>query len=175
MAYGLLVMRVVVGLTFAGHGAQKIFGWFGGGGPRQTAGFFGGLGFRAPLVMAVAAGVAELSGLLLAVGFATPFAAAAVIAVMVVAIATVHWKNGFWVAKGGFEFNLVLTAVAAGIGATGAGRFSVDRALAWEDNISGLWWGVGALGLGALGAGAALLLFRSDLLRFRRREPHPAH
>ena len=52
MEYGLLLLRLVVGLLFAGHGAQKLFGWFGGGGPAGTADFFASLGYRWPARMA---------------------------------------------------------------------------------------------------------------------------
>ena len=69
MEYGLLLLRLVVGLLFAGHGAQKLFGWFGGGGPQGTAAFFSSLGYRAPALMALVAGLSELGGgLLLATG-----------------------------------------------------------------------------------------------------------
>src|SRR3954467_10054348 len=123
MAYGMLFLRVVVGLLLFGHGAQKLFGWFGGYGPRGTAGFFGSLGFRRShaLPMAVLAGVSRGGGVmlplgfpppLLALGFLTPLAALAIATVMVVAVATVHWKNGLWMTNGGYEFNLVLWTVA---------------------------------------------------------------
>ena len=62
MSYGLLLVRLVIGGTMFGHGAQKLFGWFGGGGPQGTAGFMGQLGFRAPLLMAIAAGLGETGG-----------------------------------------------------------------------------------------------------------------
>src|SRR5919206_4967472 len=104
MSYGLLLLRVVVGLTLAAHGAQKLFGWFGGHGPRGTAGFFGQLGYRAPLTMAVLAGLSEASGALLALGFVTPLACLAITVVMFNAILAVHWKNGFWNSAGGIEF-----------------------------------------------------------------------
>ena len=145
MAYGILFLRVVVGLSLAAHGAQKLFGWFGGGGPRGTAGFFGGLGFRPPLAMALAAGLSEAAGLAFAVGFLTPFAALAMASVMVVAVGSVHWRNGFWAGKGGYEYNLVLWTAAIAVAATGPGRFSIDHALGWVDNLSGVWWGVGVL------------------------------
>jgi putative oxidoreductase len=74
MSYGLLLLRIVVGATMFGHGAQKLFGWFGGHGPRGTGGFFGSLGFRNPVAMAIIAGLAESSGILLALGFVTPVA-----------------------------------------------------------------------------------------------------
>jgi putative oxidoreductase len=163
MAYGLLALRVVIGLTLAAHGAQKLFGWFGGGGLRATADFFGdNLGFRMPLAMALAAAVSEFGGgLLFAAGLVTPAASTGIAAVMVVAIATVHWKNGFWAGKGGYEFNLALITVAVAVAATGPGRFSLDRALGWDDNLAGIWWGVGALGVAAVGALAMIGLFRA--------------
>jgi putative oxidoreductase len=147
MAYGILFLRVVVGLLLFGHGAQKLFGWFGGSGPRATAGYFGSLGFRRQhaLPMAVLAGTSEAAGLLLAVGFLTPFAALAMATVMVVAVGTVHWSKGLWVYNGGFEYNLAIWAVAIAVAAGGPGRFSIDGALGWVDNISGVWWGVGVL------------------------------
>ena len=145
MAYGILFLRVVVGLVLAAHGAQKLFGWFGGGGPRGTAGFFGALGFRPPLAMALTAGLSEATGLAFALGFLTPFAALAMASVMVVAIGSVHWRNGFWAGKGGYEYNLVLWTSAASVAATGPGRFSIDRALGWDGALSGVWWGVGVL------------------------------
>src|SRR5207248_11544257 len=83
MAYGLLLLRVVIGGTMFGHGAQKLFGWFGGYGPKGTGGFFEQLGFRAPVLMAVAAGLSEASGILLALGFITTLAALAVAVVVV--------------------------------------------------------------------------------------------
>ena len=60
MEYGLLLLRLVVGLLFAGHGAQKLFGWFGGGGPQGTAAFFASLGYRRPAALAVVVGLSEL-------------------------------------------------------------------------------------------------------------------
>jgi putative oxidoreductase len=148
MSYGLLFLRLVVGLTFAAHGLQKLPGWFGGGGPKGTAGFMASLGFRAPGLMAYLAALGELSGFLFAAGFLTPFAALAMVSVMVTAIVTVHLSNGFFSGNGGYEFNLTLLSVAVAVAATGPGRFSVDRALGWDDNLSGLWWGVGVLAAG---------------------------
>jgi putative oxidoreductase len=145
MSYGLLLLRVVAGGTMFGHGAQKLFGWFGGHGPKGTGGFFGQLGFRAPVAMAILAGLAEASGALLAIGFVTPLAALAIAVVMFNAIWTVHWTKGFWNGNGGFEFPLTLATVAVAIAAIGPERFSIDRAIGWDDNISGVWWGVGVL------------------------------
>ncbi|HZC29770.1 MAG TPA: DoxX family membrane protein, partial [Gaiellaceae bacterium] len=71
MSYGLLLVRVVVGATLFGHGAQKLFGWWGGQGPKGTGGFFGRLGYRAPTLIAVLAGLSEACGMLLALGLVT--------------------------------------------------------------------------------------------------------
>ena len=165
MAYGILFLRVVVGLLFFAHGSQKLFGWFGGPGARGTAGFFGSLGFRPrhALPMAVLAGLSETAGVLLALGFLTPFAALAVASVMVVAVGTIHFRNGFWATNGGYEFNLVLWASAIAVAASGPGRFSIDGALGWVDNLAGVWWGVGVLGGSLLGG----------LLVVSLREPQP--
>ena len=161
MAYGLLVLRVVVGGTMFAHGAQKLFGWFGGHGLRGTGGFFGSLGFRAPLMMAFLAGASEASGLLFALGFLTPLAALAIVTVMLVAVGSVHWRNGFFVMGGGYEFNLTLLTVAVAVAVSGPGRFSVDRWLGWDDALSGLWWGLGVLGAAVLAATAILTVGRT--------------
>jgi len=156
VAYGILLLRLIVGLSLFAHGAQKLFGWFGGHGPRGTAGFFGSLGFRPSLPMALIAGASEAAGLLFALGFLTPFAALAMASVMVVAVGAVHRRNGFFVTNGGFEYNLALWAVAIAVAASGPGRFSVDHALGWVDNLSGVWWGVGVLVASLVGGGLVL-------------------
>jgi putative oxidoreductase len=150
MSYGLLLLRVVVGGTMFGHGAQKLFGWFGGPGREGTAGFLGQLGFRAPVLLALFAGLAESGGLLFAAGFLTPLAALGIAIVMLNAIGSVHWSKGFWNGNGGLEFPLTLLTVAVAVSATGPGRFSLDRAFRWDDNLSGVWWGVGVLGAAAV-------------------------
>jgi putative oxidoreductase len=170
MAYGLLLLRVVVGGTIFAHGAQKLFGWFGGPGLRGTGNFFGSLGWRAPLLMAFLAGLGETSGLAFAAGFLTPLAALGVATVMLTAIVAVHWKNGFFNANGGLEFPLTVATVAVALAATGPGRFSVDRLIGWDDNISGLWWGVG-VGVATLAA----TTINMTVLRHRERlQEHPA-
>ena len=82
-------------------------------------------------------------GLLLALGLLTPLAGLCISVVMLNAIGSVHWKNGFWASKGGYEFNLALLAGAVAIVATGPGRLSLDRLIGWDDEISGLWWAIG--------------------------------
>ena len=138
MEYGILLLRLVVGAIFVGHGAQKLFGWFGGGGPAGTAGFFGSVGYRWPAAMALLAGLTEVGGgLLFAAGLLTPLAALGLAVVMLNAIATVVWPKGF---LGGFEFELTLLTVALAVVATGPERLSIDRALGWDDNLSGIDW-----------------------------------
>src|SRR3954470_3916015 len=101
MDIALLALRVVAGLLMTGHGAQKLFGSFGGHGIEGTAGFMESLGMRPGRRHAAAAGTAEVAGgLLLVLGRATAVGSALIIAVMVVAIATVHAKNGPWVTDG---------------------------------------------------------------------------
>jgi putative oxidoreductase len=146
MSYGLLLLRVVVGATMFSHGAQKLFGWFGGHGLRGTAGFFESLGWRMPLALAFLAGLAETGGVAFAVGLLTPLAALGIAIVLLNAILVVHWKNGFFNGDGGIEFPLALATVAVAVAAAGPGRFSIDRLIGWDDNISGVWWGVGVLG-----------------------------
>jgi putative oxidoreductase len=161
MAYGLLFLRVAIGLIFFGHGAQKLFGWWGGPGLPGVRGWLGSMGFRMPGVLALLVSISEASGLLLVVGLLTPFAALFVTSAMVVAIVSVHWKNGFWSANGGYEFNVSLIGGAVALAATGPGRFSLDRAFGWDDNLSGLWWGVGVVVLALAGAGFILTALRS--------------
>ena len=122
----------------------------------------GSLRFRAPVLMALVAGLAELSGVLFAVGFLTPLAALGMTVVMLNAIGSVHWPKGFWNSNGGYELNLGILAVAVGIAATGPGRFSLDRLIGWDGSLSGAWWGVGVLG------GAALISLLTLTLGRRR-------
>ncbi len=131
MNIGLLIVRLVIGLTLAAHGTQKLFGWFGGFGLANTGAFFEQqLGFRPGRLHAALAGIAEFgSGLLLAAGFLTPAAAAGAIAVMFVGSVSVHGRKGFFLQTGGFEYTLVLGAVALGLAFTGPGTFSLDQAL----------------------------------------------
>jgi putative oxidoreductase len=123
-AVGLLVIRLVVGLTFAGHGAQKLFGWFGGYGLKGTGGWLDSIGIKPGVLFALLAGLGELAGgLLFAIGVWTPLAALLIAVTMLVAIFTVHGKNGFWVTSNGIEYNLILLAVAVGIALIGPGAY----------------------------------------------------
>jgi putative oxidoreductase len=155
MALGLLILRLVVGLTMAAHGAQKLFGWFGGYGLAGTGGFLEQLGFVPGRRHALFAGLAELiGGLLLFLGLATPLAATLIISVMFVAIATVHVKNGFFNHAQGYEYNLTLAVVALSIAIIGAGPISLDAALGIHD--AGPVWGLAALLAGVIGGAIQL-------------------
>lgn len=148
MSYGLLLLRVVVGSIMAAHGSQKLFGWWGGPGLNGTAGMCSNLAYRAPFLMACGLGLAEFGGgIALATGFLTPLGALAVTVVMLNAVYLIHWPNGFFNGNGGYEFNLLIAASAVALAATGPGRFSLDRAIGWEGDITGLWWGVGVAGV----------------------------
>lgn len=175
MSYGILLLRVVVGGTLFAHGTQKLFGWWGGSGPARTGGFFGGLRFRAPVAMAVLAGLGETSGLAFALGFLTPLAALAMATVMLVAIWAVHRPNGFFNSNGGFEFPLGVAAAAVAVAATGPGRFSIDRAIGWDGSISGLWWGVGVAGTAVLLSAFVLTMLRTSPAQAQAKEPEQEH
>ena len=157
MEVGLFIIRTVVGLGLAAHGAQKLLGAFGGGGLAGTGAWLESEGFGPGRRAAYFAGGSELvGGLLLAVGLFTPLAAAMVVGVMLVAGAT-HAEKGFFITRGGYEYTLILGAVAAGIAFTGPGLLSLDAALGID--VQGLVPGFVALAVG-LGAGAIQLAVR---------------
>lgn len=167
MSYGILLLRVVVGLAFVGHGTQKLFGWFGGYGPEGTGGFFASRGYRAGVAMAVLAGLAEAGGgTLLALGFLTPLAGALLATVMINAIGSVTFKRAFML---GSELEIAYLTVAVALAATGPGRFSIDRAIGWDDNLSGVWWGVGAFVAAAVVSAVTLTVGRTG----QAEEPPP--
>jgi putative oxidoreductase len=169
MDLALLVLRLVVGLLFVGHGAQKLFGVFGGGGLQATAGMFDSIGLQPGWLHARAAGTAEfLGGALIALGLFTPFAAAALIGVMIAAVLTVHAPNGIWNTNQGYEFNLVLAAVVFALAGIGAGGWSLDNAFGFD--LHGVIWALAALAAGVIGGGAAVISGRISA----RHEPHPA-
>jgi putative oxidoreductase len=130
MSLGLLLIRLVVGITFMGHGAQKLFGWFGGHGIKGTGGFFESIGIKPGVTMAILAGLAEfIGGAMFALGLFTPIAALLIAGTMVVAIVKVHGPNGYWITQNGFEYNLMLIAVAIGVLLIGPGQYSLDAVI----------------------------------------------
>ncbi|WML58520.1 DoxX family protein [Neobacillus sp. PS2-9] len=124
---GLLIIRLVVGVLFIGHGAQKLFGKFGGYGLKGTGGWFESIGMKPGVTMALFAGLAELiGGILFAVGFLTPLAALMIAGTMIMAIVKVHAPNGLWATSNGYEYNLTIVAVAIGVALIGPGKYALD-------------------------------------------------
>ena len=120
-----LVLRLVLGAVMAGHGAQKLFGWWGGKGFDATIEGFKGMGFQPPAFWAaLAAGGEFFGGLLLILGLFTRLAAFNVIVIMAVAIITVH-SDAFFLPNG-MEYVLVLLAAAVVLLETGGGALSCD-------------------------------------------------
>jgi len=157
---GILILRLVLGLTMAAHGYNKFFG---PGGISGTARWFDSIGMRPGAFHArVAASTEVAAGLGLALGLLTPIAAAGFVALMLVAAWTVHRRNGFFITKDGWEYNLVLAAAAVAV-AIGPGRLSLDHVLFSGTGFGHLlhgWSGLfTALGLGLAGGFGQLVLF----------------
>lgn len=149
---GLLVLRVLVGVTFSLHGFQKLFGWFGGGGLEGTADWFGSLGFGDGRIAAVAAGTSEvLGGLGLALGLLTPLACAAIAGSMTTAAFVNNADNGFWSVDKGWELNGYLIAIALAVAIIGPGELSLDAAL----DLEGGPLGSALVGIAAVAVGVA--------------------
>ena len=130
---GVLALRIPVGIIFPAHGAQKLFGWFGGYGLEGTGQFFGSVGLDPGYLMALLAGLVEFfGGLALVFGVLVRPAAAALAFAMLIAIFAVHFSKGFFLDKGGYEYALALFAASLSLLFSGAGRFSIDRALTGE-------------------------------------------
>ncbi len=155
MDLALLIIRVVVGLYLAGHGAQKLFGWFKGPGVKGTEGFLGGmLGFRPAGLWARALAVAEFGGgLLMAVGLLGPLGPIAVAASQVTATVVVHWAKGPWNTEGGYELTVTNLAVSASVAIAGVGRYSIDSLLAISIPV---WLSVAVAVVALLGVLAAI-------------------
>jgi putative oxidoreductase len=155
MNVGRLVARIAIGGLFAGHGTQKLFGWWGGPGIEGASQMMGKLELHPPKRNAVAAGASETAaGVLLALGALTPLAASLVTSTMITAIRKVHGQNGPWNMQKGYEYNLVLIAAAAALVDCGPGAPSVDRALGIE--AKGTRWALASLAAGAAGSTLAI-------------------
>ena len=148
LSIGLLVVRVVIGLFMAAHGASKLLGWFGGYGLRGTGEFFVQLGFQPGPAFAAAASLSEIiSGLLVTFGFLGPIGPALMVSVMIVAAMTVHLGQGLFAPKG-IELPLLYGAAAFGLALTGFGDYSVDALLGFAGRWSvGFTWIVLVLGI----------------------------
>lgn len=126
-----VALRIPVGIIFAAHGAQKLFGWFGGYGLDGTGQWMASIGLEPGYLMALLAGGAEFfGGLALIVGLLVRPAAAVLAFTMVVAILAVHIGNGLFMSNNGYEYGLALLAASGSLVIGGAGRASVDRVLA---------------------------------------------
>jgi putative oxidoreductase len=165
VSFGLLVLRVVVGVIMAAHGAQKLLGWFGGYGLRGTGEFFVQLGFQPGPAFAAAASISEIiSGLLVTLGFLGPIGPALMISVMIVAAMTVHWEHGLFAANNGIELPLLYGAAALAL--TGFGQYSLDSLLgiAGHFPLTDTWI---ALTIGVIGGFANLALRRRPAVAAR--------
>lgn len=121
---GLLLIRLIFGLSFARHGTEKLFGWFGGYGIKGVGGWFESIGIKPGVPLAVLAGLGELlGGLFFAAGVFIPLAAILIVGTMLVAIITVTGKNGFAATASGYEYNLAIIAAAVGVFLTGPGAY----------------------------------------------------
>jgi putative oxidoreductase len=159
---GLLLIRVVFGSLLSAHGAQKLLGWFGGRGLTVTGEFFVKLGFRPGRSYATLASATEtVGGACVVLGFLGPIAPAFILAVMLVAIVTVHWRNGVFASKNGVELPLLFATAVCGLALTGFGNLSLDHALGLEQ-----FWTPGrnllALAIGLLGGIVNVLARRRD-------------
>ncbi len=129
--YGLTLLRVIAGLTFAAHGSQKLFGWFGGYGLAGVGQWMESIGLAPGYLMALLAGSAEFfGGLALILGLLVRPAAAVLAVTMLVAMVTVHLANGFFMSNNGYEFALALMAISLAVLIEGAGKLSLDKRIA---------------------------------------------
>lgn len=129
--YGLTVLRVLGGIIFAAHGSQKLFGWFGGGGLAGTAQWMESIGLAPGTLMALLSGGTEFfGGLALIIGLLARPAALGLTFTLLVAIFTVHISNGLFMANNGYEFALALLGGTLAVLIEGAGKLSLDQAIA---------------------------------------------
>lgn len=129
--FGITILRIVAGITFAAHGAQKLFGWFGGYGLAGVAQWMESIGLTPGYLMALGAGSAEFfGGVALIIGLLVRPAAVVLAVTMLVAIVTVHLQHGFFMSNNGYEFALALMAMSLAVLVEGAGKLSLDGQLA---------------------------------------------
>jgi len=152
---GLLILRLVTGLTIFLHGYNHFFG----GGRLPGAGrWFDSLGIRPGILHAWVTALVETgAGLMMAIGLLTPLAGAGIVGIMAVALIVVEARNGFFIVKDGCEYVLFIAVVCAAIGATGPGEWSVDNAIGFS--VTG-WAGIAlSFGLGVVAAVGLLAAF----------------
>lgn len=164
MNSALFILRMVLGLGLASHGAQKLFGWFGGGGIGGTGVFLESIGFRPGIRFALVAGLGEfLGGLLLAAGFLGPIGPALIVSVMLVAILTVHKGHGFFAFNNGAELPIVYSTGAVAVALAGPGYYSIDHAIGFDSSFSEVAITI-ILACGVLGALVSLAVRHSPEL-----------
>jgi putative oxidoreductase len=128
--FGLLLIRIAVGVVIAAHGAQKLFGWFGGSGIGGTEKMMNRLHLQPTRFWAYASALNEfLGGVLTALGLLMPVGPLMILANMLVAVVFVHWQNGFWNLNKGYEYPLVIGANALGLSIAGGGVYALDAFL----------------------------------------------
>jgi putative oxidoreductase len=178
MSTALLVLRLVPGLLFMGHGLQKLVParysppLLSATGPAPLAGFFEQIGLRPGLLTVVLAGLGELAGgFLLAAGLVTSLGTVLLAAVMTTAIVAVHLRKGIWSTNGGFEFPLLMLTVAYVVSAIGPGAYSID-AWAGIGDWAGIHWGAAdfvragvAVGIGAAAGLLTMAVGRARVAR----------
>ena len=127
---GLLILRLAVGGLLAGHGSQKLFGWFSGPGLKGTAGWLESMGLKPETPWATAASASELGGgVLTTLGFLHPLGPLGTMGAMIMATVKAHWGKPIWGSKGGAELPVLNMAAALALTLTGPGRFSLDHVL----------------------------------------------
>jgi putative oxidoreductase len=163
---GIFILRIAVGVVMIAHGYNHIWG---GGKIEGTARWFESLGMKPGILHAWLASITELAaGVMLILGLLTPFAAAGVVGVMLVALVTNHLKNGFFIFRPGEGYEYVLTLMLTGfaLAGIGAGKWAID----WQINSSWLGGWKGLLVAAVFGAGGAAAL----LAVYWKPEPEPA-
>jgi putative oxidoreductase len=129
---GLFLIRATAGLLMAGHGAQKLFGWFGGSSMEQWTADLERMGIRPAAAWAyISVGAQFVGGLLLAAGLLTPLATVSLVGPMAVVVIQ-KWSKGFFNVRGGYEFMLLLLVIGVAFGVSGPGAISVDEVIGWE-------------------------------------------
>lgn len=152
---GLLVLRVVFGGLLAGHGAQKLFGWFDGAGYTKNAEMFQAMGYEPGKFFGTLAGLCEFGGgLLVLLGLATPLATAIFVGVMINAVVET-WSGGLMTGQG-YEMPLMFAIVGATVAFTGPGRFAVDAGRSWRRE--GVLWGIGSIALAVVASVITVIL-----------------